>query len=90
MNGYEFTHSEQKRIEWENTGEILNTTIDELDFSVRTYNILIGNGKKTLRDISRLSKFELMYLSTNTVLGKNGSNEVIERLKEVGLKLREE
>lgn len=60
-------------------------TIEELDFSVRTYNCLKRSGKNTLADLMQLSR---AYLRRIRNLGYRGAIEVEENLSRYGLSLR--
>ena len=64
----------------------LETSIDDLDFSVRAYNCLKRAGVNTLGDLTAKSEIEMMKIRN---LGKKSLKEVIEKVKEMGLKFRE-
>ncbi len=61
----------------------LNTSIDDLDISVRTYNGLIINNIRTLKDIVKKSKNELLKTRN---FGRRSMNELEKILEENGLK----
>ena len=65
----------------------LETSIDDLDFSVRAYNCLKRAGVNTLGDLTSKSELEMMKVRN---LGKKSLREVIEKVKEMGLKFRED
>ena len=65
----------------------LETSIDDLDFSVRAYNCLKRAGVNTLGDLTAKSELEMMKVRN---LGKKSLREVMEKVKEMGLKFREE
>ena len=65
----------------------LETSIDELDFSVRAYNCLKRAGVNTLGDLTAKSELEMMKVRN---LGKKSLKEVIDKVKDMGLKFREE
>jgi len=65
----------------------LETSIDDLDFSVRAYNCLKRAGVNTLGDLTAKSEIEMMKIRN---LGKKSLKEVIEKVKEMGLKFRED
>ena len=65
----------------------LETSIDDLDFSVRAYNCLKRAGVNTLGDLTAKSELEMMKVRN---LGKKSLREVIEKVKEMGLKFRED
>ena len=64
----------------------LETSIDDLDFSVRAYNCLKRAGINTLGDLTSKSELEMMKIRN---LGKKSLKEVIDKIKEMGLKFRE-
>ncbi len=64
----------------------LETSIDDLDFSVRAYNCLKRAGINTLGDLTSKSELEMMRIRN---LGKKSLKEVIDKIKEMGLKFRE-
>jgi len=64
--------------------EKLNMTLEELDFTPRTYNCLRIKGKDTVRDIVAMSDTELIGVRN---LGRKSYEEVILKLKKLGLKL---
>ncbi len=64
----------------------LDYTIEELDLSVRTFNVLKRAGVKTLGAISQLTEKELMRIRN---FGKNSYNEIVQKLGEYGLTLSE-
>ena len=65
----------------------LETSIDDLDFSVRAYNCLKRAGINTLGDLTAKSEVEMMKIRN---LGKKSLKEVIEKIKEMGLRFRED
>ena len=65
----------------------LETSIDDLDFSVRAYNCLKRAGINTLGDLTEKSELEMMKIRN---LGKKSLKEVIDKIKDMGLKFREE
>ena len=65
----------------------LETSIDDLDFSVRAYNCLKRAGINTLGDLTEKSELEMMKIRN---LGKKSLKEVIEKIKEMGLRFRED
>ena len=65
----------------------LETSIDDLDFSVRAYNCLKRAGVNTLGDLTAKSEVEMMKIRN---LGKKSLKEVIDKIKEMGLKFRED
>ena len=65
----------------------LETSIDDLDFSVRAYNCLKRAGVNNLGDLTSKSELEMMKIRN---LGKKSLKEVIDKIKEMGLKFRED
>ena len=65
----------------------LETPIDELDFSVRAYNCLKRASINTVGDLTEKTELEMMKIRN---LGKKSLKEVIEKIKEMGLKFRDE
>ena len=65
----------------------LETSIDDLDFSVRAYNCLKRAGVNTLGDLTSKSEIEMMKIRN---LGKKSLKEVIDKIKDMGLKFRED
>lgn len=65
----------------------LETPIDELDFSVRAYNCLKRANINTLGDLTEKSELEMMKIRN---LGKKSLKEVIDKIKDMGLKFRED
>lgn len=61
---------------------IMNLTIDELDFSVRTYNCLKRSEILTMRDLVNTSKSKIEKVRN---LGKKSLDEVIDKLKSFNL-----
>lgn len=65
----------------------LETPIEELDLSVRAYNCLKRAGHHTLQDLTSLTENEMMKIRN---LGKKSLKEVMDKVKEMGLKFRDE
>ena len=65
----------------------LETTIEDLDFSVRAYNCLKRAGIHTLQDLVNKSESDMMKIRN---LGKKSLKEVLDKVKELGLILRDE
>lgn len=65
----------------------LETSIDDLDFSVRAYNCLKRAGVNTLGDLTSKSEIEMMKIRN---LGKKSLKEVIDKIKDMGLRFRED
>ena len=67
--------------------KILETSIDDLDFSVRAYNCLKRANILTLRDLVDKSENEMMKIRN---LGKKSLKEVMDKVKDMGLSFRDE
>jgi DNA-binding CsgD family transcriptional regulator len=65
--------------------DILEKDIEDVEFSVRTYNCLKRAGKNTLKDIINMQRYELSSIRN---LGKRSQEEVIDVLKKYGLNLK--
>ena len=65
----------------------LETSIEDLDFSVRAYNCLKRAGIHTLQDLVNKSEPEMMKIRN---LGKKSLKEVLDKIREMGLVLRDE
>jgi DNA-directed RNA polymerase subunit alpha len=65
----------------------LETPIEELDLSVRAYNCLKRDAIHTLQDLTSKTESEMMKIRN---LGKKSLKEVIDKVKDMGLKFREE
>ena len=67
--------------------KILETSIDDLDFSVRAYNCLKRANILTLADLVDKSENEMMKIRN---LGKKSLKEVLDKVKDMGLSFRKE
>ncbi|MBR3161768.1 MAG: DNA-directed RNA polymerase subunit alpha [Bacilli bacterium] len=67
--------------------KILETSIDDLDLSVRAYNCLKRANILTLKDLTDKSENEMMKIRN---LGKKSLKEVIDKVKSMGLNFRDE
>ncbi len=67
--------------------KILETSIDDLDLSVRAYNCLKRAGILTLKNLVDKSENEMMKIRN---LGKKSLKEVMDKVKEMGLNFRSE
>ena len=65
----------------------LETSIEDLDFSVRAYNCLKRAGIHTLQDLVNKSEGDMMKIRN---LGKKSLKEVLDKIKELGLDLRDD
>ena len=68
------------------TSEILDMTIEELDLSVRAYNCLKRAGIHTMQDLIDKREVEVTKIRN---LGKKSLKEVLDKVKEMGLKFRD-
>ncbi len=67
--------------------KVLETTIEDLDFSVRAYNCLKRAGIHTLQDLVNKSEGDMMKIRN---LGKKSLKEVLDKVRDLGLLLRDE
>ncbi len=65
----------------------LELSIDDLDFSVRAYNCLKRANINTLKDLTEKTEVEMMKIRN---LGKKSLKEVSDKIKEMGLKFKDE
>lgn len=65
----------------------LETTIEDLDFSVRAYNCLKRAGVHTLQDLVNKSENDMMKIRN---LGKKSLKEVLDKIRDLGLLLRDD
>jgi len=65
--------------------KVLETSIEDLDFSVRAYNCLKRAGIETLQDLVNRTELDMMKIRN---LGKKSLKEVIEKVKDMGLSFR--
>ena len=65
--------------------KVLETSIDDLDLSVRAYNCLKRAGIMSLKDLVGKSENEMMKIRN---LGKKSLKEVIDKVKDMGLNFR--
>ena len=64
--------------------KVLETTIEELDLSVRSYNCLKRAGINTVQDLTARSENDMMKVRN---LGRKSLEEVIAKLASMGLAL---
>ena len=65
----------------------LETTIEDLDFSVRAYNCLKRAGIHTLQDLVNKNENDMMKIRN---LGKKSLKEVLDKVRDLGLVLRDD
>ena len=78
------THEEKEMSEKD---KMLETPIEELEFSVRSYNCLKRAGIHTVADILSKTEHDMMKVRN---LGKKSLDEVIAKLHSLGLNFRQE
>lgn len=76
----------EKEEETETEVKFVNTTIEDLDLSVRSYNCLKRAQISTVMDIAAKSEEEMMKVKN---LGKKSLKEIKEKLAELGLSFRD-
>jgi DNA-directed RNA polymerase subunit alpha len=64
--------------------QVLETVIEDLDFSVRTYNCLKRAGINTISDLVARTEEDMMKVRN---LGKKSLEEVVQKLEELDLSL---
>ena len=69
------------------TVKALETSIEDLDFSVRAYNCLKRAGINTLQDLVNKSENDMMKIRN---LGKKSLKEVLDKIRDMGLVLRDD
>ena len=75
-------YEEYKKDKLEKLGyELPNPSLEEMDLSVRAYNVLKRAGLNTAKDISELDYFQISRIRN---LGKHTYDEVIEKLNGLG------
>ena len=67
--------------------KILEMPIEELELSVRSFNCLKRSGISTVEDLTNKSENDMMKVKN---LGKKSLDEVIAKLRDLGLDLRKE
>ena len=65
----------------------LETSIDDMEFSVRAYNCLKRSGINTMQDLVNRKESDMMKIRN---LGKKSLKEVLDKVKEMGLSFRED
>lgn len=64
-----------------------NSDIADLDLTVRSYNCLKRSRINTIKELSQLTHSDLMKIRN---LGRKSMREIIEKLRELGIELKEE
>lgn len=65
----------------------LETSIDDMEFSVRAYNCLKISGINTMQDLVNRKESDMMKIRN---LGKKSLKEVLDKVKEMGLSFRDD
>ena len=65
----------------------LETSIDDMEFSVRAYNCLKRSGINTMQDLVNRKESDMMKIRN---LGKKSLKEVLDKVKEMGLSFRDD
>lgn len=65
----------------------LETSIDDMEFSVRAYNCLKRSGINTMQDLVNRKESDIMKIRN---LGKKSLKEVLDKVKEMGLSFRDD
>lgn len=65
--------------------DVMNMSIDELELSVRSYNCLKRAGINTVSELTNKTSDDMMKVRN---LGRKSLEEVLEKLKDLGLKLK--
>lgn len=65
----------------------LETSIDNMEFSVRAYNCLKRSGINTMQDLVNRKESDMMKIRN---LGKKSLKEVLDKVKEMGLSFRDD
>ena len=65
----------------------LETSIDDMEFSVRAYNYLKRSGINTMQDLVNRKESDMMKIRN---LGKKSLKEVLDKVKEMGLSFRDD
>lgn len=78
---------EEEEVVEDNTDEVLETTIEEMDLSLRSFNCLKRAGYDTVGDIIQQSEAELKTIKN---FGKKSLEEVKGKVHDLGLSLKDE
>ena len=65
----------------------LETSIDDMEFSVRAYNCLKRSGINTMQDLVNRKESDMMKIRN---LGKKSLKEVLDKVKEMGISFRDD
>lgn len=87
MSKYRNNEDELAAMTAEVESNIEDMKIEELDFTVRSYNCLKKTGVNTISDLTSMSYIELLKIKN---LGRKSLNEIIDKMKELGYDLSED
>ncbi len=87
MNKFRNNEDEDASMSSETENNMEDMKIEELDFTVRSYNCLKKAGVNTISDLTSMSYVELLKIKN---LGRKSLNEIIDKMKELGYDLSEE
>ena len=87
MSKYRNNEDEIAAMTAEVESNIEDMKIEELDFTVRSYNCLKKAGVNTISDLTSMSYIELLKIKN---LGRKSLNEIIDKMKELGYDLSED
>lgn len=87
MSKYRNNEDELAAMTAEVESNIEDMKIEELDFTVRSYNCLKKAGVNTISDLTSMSYIELLKIKN---LGRKSLNEIIDKMKELGYDLSED
>ena len=87
MSKFRGSEDEAAATNTETENNIEDMKIEELDFTVRSYNCLKKAGVNTISDLTSMSYIELLKIKN---LGRKSLNEIIDKMKELGYDLSEE
>ena len=87
MSKFRGSEDEAAATNTETENNIEDMKIEELDFTVRSYNCLKKAGVNTIPDLTSMSYIELLKIKN---LGRKSLNEIIDKMKELGYDLSEE
>ena len=87
MSKFRGNEDEATTMSAETENNIEDMKIEELDFTVRSYNCLKKAGVNTISDLTSMSYIELLKIKN---LGRKSLNEIIDKMKELGYDLSEE
>ena len=87
MSKFRGNEDENSSLNSETESNIEDMKIEELDFTVRSYNCLKKAGVNTISDLTSMTYVEILKIKN---LGRKSLNEIIDKMKELGYDLSEE